>query len=358
MDTTGAVEVGGTPEASQAEVTIRRPRSVIAFAAWFAVGVGVAYLGFVIIERLRTVVLLVAFALLIGVTLDPLVQFLQRRGLARPVAAFLTWLAVVTLLTAPFFLAADAATSQLPSLIKQVPELIKNAEGHLGSLGAKLATSTSSSTSSLNPTKLLNYVLTSGALLFEGVTDVAVVAFLSLYFAIELPRMRDVAMKAIPMSRRARVGILVDDLLGQVGRYMLSTVLIALLCGAGTAIWAACWGIPYAVLLGALVSVLALVPVLGSTIGGIIVTLVSLTVSLPTAIATLAFYIGYRMAEDYLIQPRVMRYSVELPGVITVPSVILGGAILGIPGALFAVPVALGLRVLVREVIFPITDHS
>ena len=80
--------------------------------------------------------------------------------------------------------------------------------------------------------------------------------------------------------------------------------------------------------------------------------------SLPTAIATLIFYIGYRMAEDYLIQPRVMKFSVELPGVITVPSVILGGAILGIPGALFAVPMALIVRVLVRELVFPATDRA
>ena len=76
---------------------------------------------------------------------------------------------------------------------------------------------------------------------------------------------------------------MLDDLITQVGRYMLSTVMIALLCGTGTTIWAACWGIPYAILLGALVSVLSLVPVIGSTIGGVIVTLVSLSVGFATA---------------------------------------------------------------------------
>ncbi|MCW2493669.1 MAG: hypothetical protein QOH56_2678 [Pseudonocardiales bacterium] len=357
MDSKGAVPVGGNP--NEAEVIIRRPRSVIAFALWFALGVGVAYLGFVIFERLRNVVLIVAFALLIGVTLDPMVQFLERRGMRRTTAAFLTWLGVVALLIAPIILAIDAASTQLPTLIKSAPTLISNAESHLGSLGARLATATnSSSTSNVNPTKLLNYVLTSGELLFNAVTDIVVVAFLSLYFAIGLPKLRDLSLRAIPATRRGRAGLIVDELLGQVGRYMLSTVLIALLCGLGTTIWSLSWGIPYAVLLGALVSVLSLVPVIGSTVGGAIVTLVSLTVNLPTAIATLIFYIGYRMAEDYLIQPRVMRFSVELPGVITVPSVILGGAILGVPGALFAVPVALVLRLLVREFVFPATDRA
>ena len=157
-------------------------------------------------------------------------------------------------------------------------------------------------------------MLTGSELLFSALTDIVVVAFLSLYFAIELPHLRELALRAVPASRRVRTARILDELISQVGRVMLSTVMIAVLCGFGTSIWSLAWGIPYAVMLGALVTVLSLVPVIGSTVGGAIVTLVSLTVSLPTAIATLAFYIGYRMAEDYLIQPRVMRFSVELPG--------------------------------------------
>jgi predicted PurR-regulated permease PerM len=358
MDSKGAVNVGDEPVPAP-PVTVQRPRSVIAFACWFALGVGVAYLGFRIFEQLKTVLLIVAFALLIGVTLDPMIQFLQRRGMHRRLAALITWLAVVALLIAPVVLAVDAASTQLPTLIKSAPDLINNAESHLGSLGDKLSSVTNSSTGgSFNPTKILDYVLTSGELLFSALTDIVVVAFLSLYFAIELPHLRDIALKSVPASRRSRVGGVLDELTSLVGRYMLATVMIALLCGFGTTIWALSWGIPYAVLLGALVSILSLVPVIGSTIGGAIVTLVSLTVGLPTAIATLIFYVGYRMAEDYLIQPRVMKFSVQLPGVITVPSVILGGAILGIPGALFAVPIALIVRVLVREIVYPAVDRA
>ncbi|MEO7262519.1 MAG: AI-2E family transporter, partial [Jatrophihabitantaceae bacterium] len=181
---------------------------------------------------------------------------------------------------------------------------------------------------------------------------------LSLYFAIGLPHLRELALKAVPASRQVRAARILDELMVLVGRFMLSTVLIAILFGFGTAMWTLAWGIPYPVLLGALVTVLSLVPVIGSTVGGVVVTLVSLTVSLPTAIITLIFYISYRMTEDYLIQPRMMKFSVELPGVVTVPSVILGGAVLGVPGALFGVPVALILRVLVRELVFPATDQA
>ena len=357
MDAKGAVPLGG--EAVQEVVTVRRPRSVVGFALWFSLGVGVAYLGFLVFQQLKTILYLLAFALLIGLTLDPLICFLQRRGMRRSYAALLTWLVTVALLTAPVVLAVDAASTQLPQLIKNGPQLIANAESHLGSLGSRLSSVTNaSSNSKINFTKVLDYVLSGGVLLFNALTDIVVVAFLSLFFAIKLPDLRSLALYAVPASRRARTGRIVDELIGLVGKVMLSTVLIAVLCGFGTAMWALAWHIPYAIMLGALVTVLSLVPVVGSTVGGTIVTLVSLTVSFPTALATLLFYIGYRMAEDYLIQPRVMRFSVELPGVITVPSVILGGAILGIPGALFAVPMAIVVRVLVREIVFPAVDRA
>ncbi|MEO6503977.1 MAG: AI-2E family transporter [Jatrophihabitantaceae bacterium] len=358
MDAKGAVPIGAKPV--EEVVTVRRPRSVIAFACWFAVGVGVAYLGFRIVEQLRTILYLLAFSLLIGVTLDPLIGFLQRRGMRRAVAALLTWLAVVVLLSAPIVLAVNAASTQLPELIKSGPELIRDAGSHLGSLGDRItaAVTKPSNNGSLDPNDFLDYVLTGGTLLFTAVTDIVVVAFLSLYFAIGLPHLRGLTLRAFPASRQVRATRILDQLIVEVGRFMLSTVLIAVLCGMATSIWALAWGIPYAVLLGALVTVLSLVPVAGSTIGGVVVTLVSLSVSLPTAIATLIFYLGYRLFEDYLIQPRVMRYSVELPGVITLPSVILGGAVFGIPGALFGVPLALILRVLVRELVFPATDQA
>jgi predicted PurR-regulated permease PerM len=357
MDAKGAVPLGGEPV--EEVVAVRRPRSVVAFALWFSLGFGVAYLGFLVFQQLKTILYLLAFALLIGLTLNPLIGFLERHGMRRSYAALLTWLLTVALLTAPIVLAVDAAGTQLPQLIKNGPQLIKNAESHLGSLGDRLSSVTSAhTTSKINFSKVLDYVLTGGALLFSALTDIVVVAFLSLFFAIKLPDLQSAVLRAVPASRRVRAARVTDELITQVGKVMLSTVLIAVLCGFGTTMWALAWHIPYAVMLGALVTVLSLVPVVGSTIGGAIVTLVSLTVSFPTALATLAFYIGYRMAEDYLIQPRVMKYSVELPGVITVPSVILGGAILGIPGALFAVPLAIVVRVLMREIVFPAVDRN
>jgi len=81
-------------------------------------------------------------------------------------------------------------------------------------------------------------------------------------------------------------------------------------------------------------------------------------VSLPVAIATLVFYIGYRLAEDYLIVPRIMGRTVQVPAIVSLVAVLIGGVLLGIVGALVAIPVAAAIHLLLREVTIRRLDHS
>ena len=100
-----------------------------------------------------------------------------------------------------------------------------------------------------------------------------------------------------------------------------------------------------------------LIPIVGSTIAGVIVSLVALTVSLPVAIGTMAFYIGYRFFEDYLLTPRVMRHTVRISPGITIVAVLAGGVLLGLLGALIAIPIAAGIQLILQEVTFPALDR-
>jgi predicted PurR-regulated permease PerM len=143
-----------------------------------------------------------------------------------------------------------------------------------------------------------------------------------------------------------------------VGGYLLANLFTSLIAGLGTYVWATAFGIPYAILLGLLVALFDLVPVVGSTIAGVFVTLVALAVSLPTAIATGAFYVAYRFIEDYLLVPRVMRQAVNVSPVVTVLAVIIGGALLGIIGALVAIPIAAGIKLVLEQSVFPRLDNS
>jgi predicted PurR-regulated permease PerM len=90
----------------------------------------------------------------------------------------------------------------------------------------------------------------------------------------------------------------------------------------------------------------------------VVVTLVALSVSVPVAIATLIFYVAYRLAEDYLLVPRIMGKTVRVSGMVSVVAVLVGGALLGLVGALVAIPVAAALRLLLHEVAFRRLDRS
>ena len=115
--------------------------------------------------------------------------------------------------------------------------------------------------------------------------------------------------------------------------------------------------VPYALLLGVFVAIVDLFPY-GSSVGGFVVSVVALTVSIPVAIATLALYIVFRLAEDYLLTPKIIGRAVKVPGGVTVAAVLIGAALLGVIGALVAIPIAAALQLLVQELLFPVLDEA
>ncbi len=194
--------------------------------------------------------------------------------------------------------------------------------------------------------------------MLSAATSVFVVAVLTVYFLASMPRIKLFAYRLAPQSRRTRVILIGDEIFTKVGGYVLGNVLTSGIAGLGSYIWMLVLGVPYPVLLALLVALLDLIPVIGSSIGGAIVVLVALSVSLPVAIATLCFYVGYRLAEDYLLVPRIMGRAVQVPAVVTVVAVLLGAALMGIIGALVAIPAAAALRLLIHEVAFRRLDVS
>ncbi len=195
--------------------------------------------------------------------------------------------------------------------------------------------------------------------MFSAVADAGIVAVLTTYFLIDYPRIRTNLYRLVPHSRRPRAIAIGDQILAGVGGYVLGNVLISVITAVCTFAWLLIFDVPYPLILALLVALLDLIPIVGSTIaGGVVVALVSLTVSVPTALATVAFFIALRLLEDYLLVPKIIGKTVAVPALVTVVAVLLGGALLGIVGALLAIPVAAALLLLARETLFPRLDAS
>ena len=185
-----------------------------------------------------------------------------------------------------------------------------------------------------------------------GVATISVVV-LTLYFLIALPGVKRLWLCLIPLSRRERVGLLTNEVFDRVGGFMLGNLLTSLVVGVGTYIWLMVLGVPYALLLALFVALFDLIPMIGSTIAGLVVTAVALTKGIPIGISTGIFYIVYRFAEDYVLNPRVMKQTVKVSPGLTIIATLVGGALLGLIGALVAIPVAATIQLLLEEVAFP-----
>ena len=330
----------------------------MAGAAGVAVTIGLVELAI----RARSVLVLIGLALFIAAGLDPVVSWLTRRRVPRWAAVIIVLLGVAGIVAGFVAAAIPPLAAQTSKLISELPHYAHTLQNHnsqLGRLNVKyhieqrlshlLATRGSS---------LIGGVLGAGALVLGAVTSTLVVLVLVVYFLAGMPQIKLFFYRLAPHSRRARVILLGDEIFTKVGGFVLGNVVTSVVAGLGTYLWMLAFGIPYPILLGLFVALMDLIPVIGSTIGGAVVSLVALTVSLPVAIATLVFYIAYRLAEDYLLVPRIMGSAVKVPAVVSVVAVLVGGALLGIVGALVAIPVAAALLLLLREVTFRRLDRS
>jgi predicted PurR-regulated permease PerM len=338
----------------------RRSPFMIGLTAAF--GVAVAYGLIELVLKSRSVLILIFLAFFIAAGLDPLVGMLVRRGLPRWAAVLIVIIGVLAVVGGFLAAAIPPLAGEATSLAHQVPHYLQDLQDRNSQLGklnmkyhvqdrlTKLLTSGSGS--------LVGGVIGAGALVIGTVSEILAIAVLSIYFLVGLPQIKLFFYRMIPHSRRPRAILIGDEIFAKVGGYMLGSFITAVIAGFGTYIWLLAWGVPYPLLLGTFVALLDLIPVIGSTVGGIVVSLVALTVSLPVALATLGFYVFYRLAEDYLIVPRIQGRTVELPALASLIAVLIGGVLLGIVGVLVAIPVAAAIRLLLKEVAFPRLDKS
>ncbi|MEU6173233.1 AI-2E family transporter [Streptantibioticus parmotrematis] len=339
----------------------RRPRRTV---SWFTAGFG-ATLGGVLaysladeVLRISQLVVLLMLAFFVAVSLDPFVRWLERRRVRRGVAVAVVLLAFTAVFAGFLALVIAPVTSEVQAFARSLPRWLQELRDHHSRLGRledryHLIDKVKGELGSSSSSGVVSGLLGAGQAIFSTLSDFVIVMVVTMYFMAGLPQIKTFAHRFVPGSRRARAEALTEEIFVRTGRYMLGNLATSAIAGLATFIWCQITDVPYAAALGIFVALLDLVPMVGSTIGGIVVSLVALAVSLPIAVGTAVFYIAFRVAEDYLIVPRVMKYAVDVHPIVTVVAVLIGGALLGIIGALVAIPAAMALGLLLDEFVFP-----
>lgn len=338
----------------------RRSPFYIGMAA--AAGVAVTYAAVQLLSVTSSMLLLIGVAFFLALGLEPAVSWLVTHRLPRWAATTLVFAIVLALLGAFVAAAIPPLSQQASQLIAQAPHYLQQAQDHSSTIGRlnERFHLQQRLTDILNTSggSALNQLISAGSAVFGAVVDTVIVVVLTVYFLIDLPRIRTFLYRLVPHSRRPRAILIGDQVFAKVGAYLLGNLVISLIAGAATVIWLSAFNVPYPLLLGILVALLDLVPVVGSTIAGIVVAAVACTVSLPVGLATVVFFVVFRLAEDYLLIPRIIGRVVNVPALVTVVAVLIGGAVLGIVGALVAIPVAAAIQLLVEEILYPKLDST
>lgn len=361
-----AVSESTASESTTSEAAAVLPqRSYFTYAFGLAAGALSAYLLVRGIAHARSVIIIVMLAAFLALSLDPIVTALTRQRhvpMRRNGAVLVVAIGVLALVAGFLAVIVPPVATEVTALLRAIPHVLQQIQDrstYLGRLEAKyhVVSKVQSALSSRGlSANAVTGIVGAGKYVLSTLTSTLAVVALTIYFLAGLPSIVAVAYRTVPASRRDRVRVIGDQIIGQVGRYMLGSALNASIAGLSTYIWALVWGIQYPAALGLMVALMDMIPVIGSTIGGAIVTLVALSISVPVAVATLAFYIGFRLTEDYVLLPKVMRHAVDVPPIVTVVAVLIGGSLLGIIGALVSIPIAAALKLVTVEVLIPRLD--
>lgn len=315
------------------------------------------------VTTLANVITYVFAAVFLALGLDPLVSKLEKFKFPRPLAvltvivglvgflAFLIWSLAPTLITqSTKFL--DSAPDILRDITK-FPFVVSLDDQLDGAVGSALADAGGFLTDSANWPSLVGGVVQVGISLFNGAFGFLIILVLTVFFLASLESLKASLTKLVPASKRERYTKISQQVSISVGRYVIGQVSVAALNATLAFIAMSIVGLPFALVLAFIVFLLAIIPLVGSLSGAALVVMVAAAVDPTSAIVLGIYFLIYLQIEAYVVSPRVMKVAVSVPAPIVVIAALSGGALLGILGALVAIPFAASVIFIVREIFIP-----
>ncbi len=312
------------------------------------------------------IVTLVFAALFLALSLDGFVTFLQRRGVPRGVAVAVTFSLLVAVVGGFIAAVAPLVLSESSQLLRVTPIYIRRLEqtdvsqtlnarfGIFERINRELENRLSSS-STIDA--LFGGVLGAGRAVVTGLFSVLLVLILTLYFLASLRSITSGAYRLVPSSRRERWREIGDEAQRRVGGYVLGQLGVASLNGLLSFLVMTVLDVRYSVALAFAVGVLGLVPLVGATLGAFLACTVAALGDLGDGVVLAIWFLVYQQVENYLILPRIMARTVAVPSTLAVVAALLGGSLLGLIGALVAIPIAATVLLVLQRVVYPRQDR-
>jgi predicted PurR-regulated permease PerM len=321
------------------------------------------------LTSLATILTYVGAALFLSLGIDPAVSFLQRHKFPRPAAIAVVLVVVLGVLAGLVFALIPVLSDQISGLIGQIPTITKAFNnGQIENwwndtipwLQYSDVLSKVQDYFTTNLSTITGGVLQTATAIGGGAFGAVIVVILTLYFVASLSSIKRGLYQLVPATRREKFIDIAEQISKAVGRYVIGQVALGLCNGILSFIFlfilSLTTGLKYYALLAFIAFLFSLIPLVGTITGSVIITLSAWLFSdfnLATVIACAIYYLAYMQLEAYVISPNIMNRAVKVPGVVVVVAALAGGTLLGVLGALVAIPVAAAVLLIIKQVVVP-----
>jgi predicted PurR-regulated permease PerM len=346
------------PAAPPTRILERRRRTdhvdlplAVTLAVGLAVGILLAQLVGAAVTRLEGLLVTLVVSLFLSFAMEPGVQWLARRGVRRGLGTLIVFLASGVLLAA--FVAAmatlvvgqiDTLVQEGPNLVSQLAEQAENLPGDVGDAVSDWLQRQRAELPRRVPDlagQLATGVLGVGSTLLGLTVQFLTTLLVTFYLVADGPRLRRTLSGRLPPDRQRELLQMWELAIAKTGGYVYSRALTAVASAVFHILAFSLIGVPYPVALGVWVGIVSsLIPVIGTYLAGALPLVVALANRPVDALWVLAAVIAYQQVENYLVAPRITAATMELHPALAFVSVLIGGALLGAPGALLALPAA------------------
>ena len=326
----------------------------------------VAVLLGIALTNIATVIIYIALAMFASLGLDPVLKRFERHNVKRPWAIAIVFLVLGVIGVGLLWLVVPTLITQISQFITGIPATIANfeksdtyawLEGIFGpGLNTLVTDLESFITNPANIAAVSGGLLKIGAGIATAVSGALIVVVLTLYFVASLPAIKESMMQFAPARNRPKVRDMTNQITESVGGYLMGMVILAFFNSVVATLLHWALQLPYPLLMGVLAFSITIIPLVGPVLYWIFATVLALFTSPVSALIFGICYLIYIQIEAYVITPRVMSKAISIPGSLVVIGALIGGTLLGLIGALVAVPVTASILLIIKQVYIPRQD--
>lgn len=304
----------------------------------------------------RSIIGLILIAVFLAIALGPGVDAFARRGAPRSIAILAMFLTVALVVFVIGLLVVPPVVDQVQRLAADAPQYVEDLRENRTirryddryDVSARLTEQAERLPSRLGEAASALQAVTVGV--FSTLLQLVTVLTIAFFLLLDGRRITGFVVEQVSPENRPRFTQVGLDVYRSVGGYVAGALTIATVCGLVTFLTLTILGVPFSVPLSVLMGFLALIPLVGATLGSLVVALVTLLDDFPgDTIAWIVVAIVYQQLENNVLQPQVYRRTVDLHPLVIVTAILFGASLLGVLGALVAIPIAAALQIVLRD---------